>query len=74
MAAANGVWWATQSALVVVLSHFSEVELELVLLGSGRDADLSDDRVDTLWPLVSVASDSLASLVPSSLAHVPQTM
>jgi hypothetical protein len=55
--------------LVVVLSNFSKLETELELLGSGRGADLSDDEVDALWPLVSMASDSLGSLVPSSLDH-----
>jgi hypothetical protein len=55
--------------LVVVLSNFSKLETELELLGSGRGADLSDDEADALWPLVSMASDSLVSLVPSSLDH-----
>jgi hypothetical protein len=69
--AANGVRWGTRFALVVILSHFHELKSELELIGSGRDANLSDDQVDALWPLVSVALDSLASLVPSSLAHEP---
>jgi hypothetical protein len=30
-----------------------------------------DDQADALWPLVSAASDSLASLVPSSIARDP---
>jgi hypothetical protein len=69
--AANGVRWGTRSALVVALSHFPELEPELLLLGSKREADLSDDWVDALWPLVSASSNSPASLVPSSLAHDP---
>jgi hypothetical protein len=47
------------------------LEPELELLGCGQDTDLSDGQADTLWPLVSVASDSLASLIPFSLAHDP---
>jgi hypothetical protein len=67
--AANGVWWGTRSALVAILSYSPELEHKLELLGSGRDVDPSDDQADALWPLVSVASDKLASLIPSSLAH-----
>jgi hypothetical protein len=55
--------------MVIVLSHFPDLETELELLKSGRGADLSNDQVDALWPLVSMASDSLALLVPSSLAR-----
>jgi hypothetical protein len=68
---ANGVRWGTQSALVAILSHFPKLEPELEFLKSGRDADLSDDQANALWPLVSVASNSLSSLIPSSLAHDP---
>jgi hypothetical protein len=64
-----GVQWGVRSTLVIVLSHFPELESELELLESGWGADLSDDQADALWLLVSMASDSLASLVPSSLAH-----
>jgi hypothetical protein len=55
--------------LVAASSHFLELKTELELLGSGRNVDLTEDQVDSLWPLVSVASDSLVSLVPSSVAH-----
>jgi hypothetical protein len=41
----------------------------LELLGSGRNADLTNDQADALWPMGSTDSDSLASLVPSSFAH-----
>jgi hypothetical protein len=44
LAAANGVRWGTRSALIAGCSHFLELEHELELLGSGRDADLSGDR------------------------------
>jgi hypothetical protein len=69
--ATNGVRWGTRFTLVAALSHFLELKSELELLRFGRNADLSDDQMDALWPLVSVASDSLASLVPSSLARDP---
>jgi hypothetical protein len=65
--AANRVRWGTRSALVAALSHFPELKSELEFLGFGQNVDLSDDQVDALTPLVSVASDSLASLVPSSI-------
>jgi prophage DNA circulation protein len=65
---ANGVRWRARSALVTVLSHFPELETEVELLGSGRGTDLSDDQSDALLLQVSVASDSLASLVSSSMA------
>jgi hypothetical protein len=58
-----------RSALVTTLLHFPKLKFELELLGFGRDIDLSDDQADTLWPLVSAASDSLVSLVPSSFAR-----
>jgi hypothetical protein len=57
--------------LVATLSHFPKLEIELGLLGSGRYTDMSDSQADALWTLVCVASDSLASLVPSSLARDP---
>jgi hypothetical protein len=40
-------------------------------MDSGRNADLTDDQADALWPLVSGALELLASLVPSSFASVP---
>jgi hypothetical protein len=71
MMANNGVQWGTRSALVAILLHFRELEPKLELLGSGRDAYLIEDQADALWPLVSTASNSLASLIPSSLARNP---
>jgi hypothetical protein len=69
--AANGIRWGTRSVLLAALSYFPKLELELELLGSRRDAYLSNDQVDALWPFVSVASDLLASLLPSSLPREP---
>jgi hypothetical protein len=68
---ANGVCWGTQAMLVAALPHFLELKSELELLGSGWNVDLTDDQADALWPLVSMASDSLTSLVPSSIACYP---
>jgi hypothetical protein len=48
VAAANGVRWETQSALVATLSHFLKLEVELELLGSGRNTDLMEDQVDAV--------------------------
>jgi hypothetical protein len=53
------------------MSHFLELKTELELLGSGQNVDLDEGQADALWPLVSVASDSLALLVPSSMARDP---
>jgi hypothetical protein len=70
-AATNGIRWGNRSVLVAALSHFPKLEPKLELVGSGWDADLSDSQADTLWPLVSLALDSLASLIHSSLARDP---
>jgi hypothetical protein len=44
---------------------------ELVLIGSRRKADLTDNQVDALWPVVITASDSLVSLIPFLFARDP---
>jgi hypothetical protein len=67
-ATANKVRWGPRFALVATLSHFSELKSKLEF---GRKADLTEDQADTLWPLVDAASDSLASLIPSSIACDP---
>jgi UDP-N-acetylenolpyruvoylglucosamine reductase len=46
--AANSVHLGTRSALVAALLHFSELETELELLGSGRNVALIEDQVDAL--------------------------
>jgi hypothetical protein len=55
--------------LITVVSHFLELETDLEVLGSGRSTGLTEDEVDALWARVRAASDSLASHVPSSVAH-----
>jgi hypothetical protein len=67
--AANGVCWGTRSMLVAALSHFPELNFELELLGSGRNADLIEDQADALWTQVRAALNSLASHVPSLVAR-----
>jgi hypothetical protein len=57
--------------LVTALSHFSKLKSTLELLGSRHNVDLIDDLADALWPLVDAASDSLALLIPSSVARDP---
>jgi hypothetical protein len=57
--------------LVATLSHFPELKSELELLRSGHNADLVEDQADALWPLVDAASNLLALLIPSSVAHDP---
>jgi hypothetical protein len=68
---ANGVCTGTQSVLVAALSHFLELKSKLELLESERNADLIEDQADALLSRVCVASDSLASLIPSSVARDP---
>jgi hypothetical protein len=70
-AATNGVRWGTRSALVAALSRFLELNSKLVLLRSRHNADLIDYLVDSLWTRVRIASDLLASHVPSSVARNP---
>jgi hypothetical protein len=57
--AANGICWVSRSALVAIISHFLKLKTEL------------EGEADALWIRVRVASDSLPSHVPSSVAHNP---
>jgi hypothetical protein len=58
MVALNRVWWGGGGWLVmtIVLLHFPELEVELELLGSGYNADLSCDEMETLWTRTCLAS------------------
>jgi hypothetical protein len=47
--AVNKVCWGTGSALVAAVLHLPNLGPELELLGSGCNADLAKDQVDTLW-------------------------
>jgi hypothetical protein len=69
--AANGVHWGSRSALVAAMSNFLELKSELELLRSGRNTDLTEDEADALWTWVHMASNSLVSYVPSSVARGP---
>jgi hypothetical protein len=42
-ATTNGVRWRTHSALATTVSHFPKMEVEVELLGSGHNADLTED-------------------------------
>jgi hypothetical protein len=70
-AAANEVHWGAQLALVVVLSHFPKLELELELLGSGYNTNLTKDEMEVFWTRTHRASKSLSSRAPPSVAHSP---
>jgi hypothetical protein len=68
-AAIIGVLWGARRALSMVLSHFSEQESELELLGSRCNAVLTIDEMETLWTQTRRASESLSSRVPPSAAR-----
>jgi hypothetical protein len=51
------------------MSHFPELNPKLELLGSVHKMDLIEDEAGALWTRVRMASDSLTSYVPSSIAH-----
>jgi predicted cobalt transporter CbtA len=67
--ATNGVCWGTRSVLVAALSYFLELGPELELLGSRRNADLTEDQVDAFWTQAHPASDSLPLYVLSLVAR-----
>jgi hypothetical protein len=71
VAAANEVHWGSRYVLVVAVLHFPELGIDLEVLGSRRGAGLIEDEVDALWSKVRVATDSLESHVPSSVARNP---
>jgi hypothetical protein len=70
-ATVNEVCRESRSALVAAVLHFPELKPELELLESECNADLTEDEADALWTRVCKTSDSLASYVPSSVAHDP---
>jgi hypothetical protein len=65
VAAINGVYWGTWSALATTVSHFPKLELH----GSGHTADLTEDQVDAHRTRMHQASESLAMFIPPSVAH-----
>jgi hypothetical protein len=71
MVAFNRIWWGVRLALTAVLSDCPELEVELDLLGSSYNADLSCDNMETLWTRTRRASESLSSRVPPSAARSP---
>jgi hypothetical protein len=69
---ANGVHWGTRLALITTLSQFPKLEPELELLGSGHNADLTENQLDALWTRTRRASESLSSSVlPSNARNSP---
>jgi hypothetical protein len=69
VASANRVRWGSHSTLVAAVSHFLELKTELEVLGSGHSVDLIEDEADAMWIRMRVASNSLASHVPSSVVY-----
>jgi hypothetical protein len=57
--------------LTAALSYFPEMEVELDQLGSGYNADLSSDEMETLLTRTHRASESLLLHVPPLAAHSP---
>jgi hypothetical protein len=54
---------------LLIVSHFSELDADLEVLGSRHSTRLIEDEVDTLWSWVRAVADLLVSHVPSSIAH-----
>jgi hypothetical protein len=59
------------SMFIAIVSHIPELKTELDVLGSGCSADLIEHKVDAILIQVCMASDLLASHVPSSVARNP---
>jgi hypothetical protein len=57
--------------LITTLLHFPELEAELELLRSGRNAALTEDRTYALRILARPTSDLLASHILPSVARGP---
>jgi hypothetical protein len=66
---ANGVHWGCRLPLTTVFSRFPELELELELLGSRYNVDLTKDVMEVFWTQTRWALESLLSRVPSSVAR-----
>jgi hypothetical protein len=70
-ATTNGVHWGARLALTAVFSHFPKLELELELLGSGYNVDLTKDQMEVFWTWTHWASESLSSRVPLLVSRSP---
>jgi hypothetical protein len=70
-AAINKVHWGAWQEMTTVLLLFPELELELELLGSGYNADLTNNEMEVFWTRTYQASESLLLRVPPSVAHNP---
>jgi hypothetical protein len=57
--------------LTILLLYFLELEVELDLLGSRNNADLTRDEMEVLWTRTHRTSESLSSRVPPSAARSP---
>jgi hypothetical protein len=70
-AAANEVLRWARLALATVLSHFPKLELELELLRSSNNVDLTRDLMEVFWTQSGRALESLSSRVHPSVARSP---
>jgi hypothetical protein len=70
-AAADRVHWGGRLALIAILSHYFELELELELLGSRYNVDLTKDEMEIFLTRTCRALGSTSSRVPLSVAHSP---
>jgi hypothetical protein len=57
-----------QLALTSACSHFPELVIEMELLGSWHNADLTEGQLDALWAHTHQASKSLALSIPLLVA------
>jgi hypothetical protein len=57
--------------VLIVWSHFPELEPKLELLLSGYNADLTEGKLEAFWTRMHRASESLSSWVPLPAAHNP---
>jgi predicted metal-dependent hydrolase len=70
--ATNGAHWGARLALIAALSHFPKLEPELKLLGSRRNADLTESQMEALWIWTHWASEALPlSVLPSIARNSP---
>jgi hypothetical protein len=63
----GGAWLA----ITIALSFFPELEVELDMLGSRYNVDLTHDEMEVLWAQTCWTSKSLSSRVPPSAVSSP---
>jgi hypothetical protein len=66
-----GVHCGSRPMLVAAVSHFTKLDADLEVLGSGPNMRLTEDEVNALWSQLCVAVDSLVLHVAFSVACNP---